>query len=111
MIAFGIDGSNSYLHLLKQVSPGILPNLHNLYTPTSTLRLVTGSGMGLAMAVMLFPAFNQTIWADGSDKAALSGWKSLGLLLILQAIIVNACKQITVVSIEGQLNRLGKSNE
>ena len=88
VIAFGIDGSNSYLYLLKQVSPGILPNLHNLYTPNSTLRLVTGSGMGLAMAVMLFPAFNQTIWADGQDKAALSGWKSFGLLLLLQALII-----------------------
>jgi uncharacterized membrane protein len=84
--AFGIDGSNSYLYLLKQVSPGILPKLPNLYVPNNTLRLLTGSGMGLGMAVMLFPAFNQTVWADGEDKPAIPGWKAFGLLLGIQVI-------------------------
>lgn len=84
--AFGIDGSNSYLYLLKQVSPGILPNIPNLYVPNNTLRLLTGSGMGLGMAVMLFPAFNQTVWADGEDKPAIPGWKVFGLLLGIQVI-------------------------
>jgi uncharacterized membrane protein len=85
--AFGIDGSNSYLYLLKQVSPGIMPKIPNLYVPNNTLRLLTGSGMGLGMAVMLFPAFNQTIWADGEDKPALPGWKTFGLLLGIQVIL------------------------
>jgi len=71
--AFGIDGSNSYLYLLKQVSPGMLPNVPNLYVPNNTLRLLTGSGMGLVIALMLFPAFNQTVWSDGDDKPAISG--------------------------------------
>ncbi len=84
--AFGIDGSNSYLYLLKQISPGILPNIPNIYVPNNTLRLLTGSGMGLGMAVMLFPAFNQTIWADGEDKPAIPGWKAFGLLLGIQVI-------------------------
>jgi uncharacterized membrane protein len=84
--AFGIDGSNSYLYLLKQVSPGILPNIPNLYVPNNTLRLLTGSGMGLGMGVMLFPAFNQTVWADAIDKPALPGWKAFGLLLGIQVI-------------------------
>ncbi len=84
--AFGIDGSNSYLYLLKQVSPGILPNIPNIYVPNNTLRLLTGSGMGLGMAVMLFPAFNQTVWADGEDKPAIPGWKAFGLLLGIQVI-------------------------
>ncbi len=82
--AFGIDGANSYLYLLKQVSPGIFPNIPNLYVPNNILRLLTGSGMGLGMAVMLFPAFNQTVWADGEDKAAIPGWKAFGLLLGIQ---------------------------
>ncbi|MDP2994715.1 MAG: DUF2085 domain-containing protein [Anaerolineales bacterium] len=86
VVAFGIDGSNSYLYLLKQVSPGILPNIPNLYVPNNTLRLLTGSGMGLGMAVMLFPAFNQTVWADGEDKPAIPGWKAFGLLLGIQVI-------------------------
>jgi uncharacterized membrane protein len=84
--AFGIDGANSYLYLLKQVSPGILPNIPILYMPNNTLRLLTGSGMGLGMAVMLFPAFNQTVWADGEDKPAIPGWKALGLMLGIQVI-------------------------
>jgi uncharacterized membrane protein len=84
--AFGIDGSNSYLYLLKQVSPGILPNIPNLYVPNNTLRLLTGSGMGMGMGVMLFPAFNQTIWIDGVDKRAIRGWKAFGLLLGIQVI-------------------------
>ena len=84
--AFGIDGVNSYLALLKQVSPGFLPNIHNIYTPNNTLRLLTGGGMGLGMAVMLFPAFNQTVWADGKDLPAISGWKTFGLLLGIQGI-------------------------
>jgi uncharacterized membrane protein len=84
--AFGIDGSNSYLYLLKQISPGILPNIPNLYIPNNTLRLLTGSGMGLGMGVMLFPAFNQTIWVDGEDKPALNSWKMFGLLLGIQII-------------------------
>jgi uncharacterized membrane protein len=84
--AFGIDGANSYLYLLKQVSPSILPKIPNIYVPNNTLRLLTGSGMGLGMAVMLFPAFNQTIWADGEEKPAIPGWKAFGLLLGIQAI-------------------------
>jgi uncharacterized membrane protein len=84
--AFGIDGSNSYLYLLKQVSPGILPGMPNLYVPNNTLRLLTGSGMGLGMAVMLFPAFNQTVWKDGEEKRAIHGWKAFGLLLGIQVV-------------------------
>jgi len=86
-IAFGIDGTNSYLYLLKQISPGILPNIPNIYIPNNTLRLLTGSGMGISMAVMLFPAFNQTVWSDGNEKPAITGWKTLSLLLVIQIIL------------------------
>jgi uncharacterized membrane protein len=87
VLAFIIDGTNSYLYLLKEVSPGFLSNIPNLYVPDNNLRLLTGSGMGLGMAVMLFPAFNQTVWADGEDKPAISGWKTFGLLLGIQGIL------------------------
>jgi uncharacterized membrane protein len=86
--AFGIDGVNSYLYLLKQIQPGILPRISNLYIPTNTLRLLTGSGMGLGIAAMLFPAFNQSVWSDYNDKrAALPGWKAFGVLLGIQIIV------------------------
>jgi uncharacterized membrane protein len=86
VVAFGIDGANSYLYLVKQVSPGFLPQIPNLYVPNNTLRLLTGSGMGLGMALMLFPAFNQTVWSDGADQPAIPGWKAFGLLLGIQAV-------------------------
>ena len=83
--AFGIDGANSYLFLLKQIRPGTLPQIHNIYIPNNTLRLLTGSGMGLGIAAMLFPAFNQSMWSDYDDRhAALPGWKVFGLLLGIQ---------------------------
>jgi uncharacterized membrane protein len=78
-LAFGIDGSNSYLYLLKQSSNGVFDNIPNLYTPNNTLRLFTGSGMGIALASILFPAFNQSTWREADPAPALS-WKKLAIL-------------------------------
>lgn len=79
-LAFGIDGSNSYLYLLKQTSHGALDNIPNLYIPNNTLRLFTGSGMGIALASILFPAFNQTTWREYDPSPALD-WKKLLILI------------------------------
>lgn len=88
VLAFGIDGANSYVYLLKEVSPGLLPQVPNLYIPNNTLRLLTGSGMGLGIAVLLFPAFNQSIWVDyDENRSPIPGWKAFGLLLGIQAFL------------------------
>ncbi len=79
-IAFGIDGSNSYLYLLKSTAPGALDQIPNLYIPNNTLRLFTGSGMGIALASILYPAFNQSTWKDAAQERALD-WKKLGILI------------------------------
>lgn len=79
-LAFGIDGSNSYLYLLKSTAPGALDNIPNLYIPNNTLRLFTGSGMGIALASILFPAFNQSVWKDAVAERVLD-WKKLGILI------------------------------
>jgi uncharacterized membrane protein len=86
VVAFGIDGANSYLYLIKEVTPGALANIPNIYIPNNTLRLLTGSGMGLGIAAALFPAFNQTVWADTQDRPALT-LKSFGLLLGIQVVL------------------------
>jgi len=78
-LAFGIDGSNSYLYLIKQTS-GTLSNIPNLYIPNNTLRLFTGSGMGIALASILFPAFNQSAWKTFDPNPAL-GWKKLTAII------------------------------
>ncbi|KAF0108963.1 MAG: hypothetical protein FD146_7 [Anaerolineaceae bacterium] len=80
-VAFGVDGANSYLYLIKSVSPGALANIPNIYVPNNLLRILTGSGMGLAMALMLLPAFNQTVWADAEDKTSFPSLKPFALLL------------------------------
>ena len=85
-LAFGIDGSNSYLYLLKQTSGGALDNIPNLYIPNNTLRLLTGSGMGIALASVLFPAFNQSAW-KASDPGPALDWKKLGILTGLIVLI------------------------
>jgi uncharacterized membrane protein len=83
VVAFGVDGVNSYLYLLKQVSPGALASIPNLYVPNNVLRLLTGSGMGLGMAAAIFPAFNATVWADAQEQRALPNLKAFGLLLAI----------------------------
>ena len=57
-----------------------MPQIPNIYVPNNTLRLLTGSGMGIAMASVLFPVVNQTIWRDADERPALT-WKEFGELL------------------------------
>jgi uncharacterized membrane protein len=85
-LAFGLDGGNSYLYLLKQTSRGALDQIPNLYTPNNTLRLFTGSGMGIVLAAMLYPVVNQTLWRELDSRPAIE-WKSLGILTALVAVI------------------------
>lgn len=86
-LAFGIDGSNSYLYLLKQTaSSGALAAFPNLYVPNNALRLFTGSGMGIALAAVLFPILNQTLWRELDDRPALE-WKSFGILVAIIAAL------------------------
>jgi uncharacterized membrane protein len=85
-LAFGIDGSNSYLYLLKQTSGSPLDSIPNIYIPNNTLRLFTGSGMGIALASILFPAFNQSSWRDTDPSPALD-WKKLGAIIGIILVI------------------------
>lgn len=91
LIAFGIDGTNSFLYLLKQTSGGALDNIPNLYVPNNTLRLFTGSGMGIALASVLYPAFNQSAWRDEDPGRALD-WKKLvsliGIILFIDLAVL-----------------------
>lgn len=67
--AFAVDGGNSFLTLI--------PGAPHLYTPQNWLRLVTGTGMGLSIAALLYPAFTQTAWKDWQPQPVLSGFKPL----------------------------------
>jgi uncharacterized membrane protein len=85
-LAFAIDGANSYLYLLKSSTPGALAAIPNLYVPNNTLRLFTGSGMGLTLGAVLFPIMNQTLWRAVDDRPALD-WRKFGLLAAMIAIL------------------------
>ena len=85
-LAFGIDGSNSYLYLMKTTAPGVLDKIPNLYIPNNTLRLLTGSGMGIALASILYPAFNQSVWKTANREMVLD-WKKLGILVAIVFLV------------------------
>jgi uncharacterized membrane protein len=78
-LAFGVDGTNSYLHFF--------PNAPSLYEPQNWLRTLTGSGMGLVIAALLYPAFNQTVWKDWRPSPALTGIRSMGGLIIAALLL------------------------
>jgi uncharacterized membrane protein len=79
-LSFAIDGSNSYLALMKMTYPGAFADIPNLYITDNTARVFTGSGMGMAMAGILFPMYNQSVWRVPEDKPALE-WPHFGLLV------------------------------
>ena len=54
----------------------------------NTLRLITGTGLGLLIPSVLLPAFHQTAWAEFDERSALDSWRSLGVLLLLGAGVV-----------------------
>ncbi len=78
-LLFAVDGINSYLHFF--------PNAPGLYEPNNTLRLLTGTGVGLAIAAVVYPAFNQTAWREWQPRPALGGLRSLALLLGLGLVV------------------------
>jgi uncharacterized membrane protein len=78
-LAFAIDGSNSYIRLMKDNYAGALAGLPNFYLTTNVTRVFTGSGMGLAMAAVLYPMYNQTVWNAPAAEPALD-WRRFGLV-------------------------------
>jgi uncharacterized membrane protein len=82
-LAFAVDGSNSYLYLMKSVYGGKLNFIPSLYVPNNTLRLFTGSGAGMAMAVAVFVSLNQTFWKDWDNQPVLSKPCDFGILVAL----------------------------
>jgi len=87
VLAFAVDGVNSYVYLIKETYPTLVANIPNLYIPNNVLRLLTGSGMGLAIAAVMFPAFNQTIWKEQDTRPALSGLKNFAILLAIMLVL------------------------
>jgi uncharacterized membrane protein len=77
--AFGVDGLNSYMKFF--------PTAPTFYETTNLTRLLTGSGMGLVVALMIYPAFNQSVWKNMDMKPVLSGSKMLAGLVTAVLLI------------------------
>jgi len=78
--AWAIDGVNSYLTLI--------PGAPHAYEPNNTLRLITGTLMGLTLGMLVFTGFNQNAWRDWKDEPVLRSLREVGLLLLLGAVVV-----------------------
>lgn len=79
VLAFAVDGINSYLHLF--------PNAPGLYEPHNSLRLLTGMGVGLSIAAVLYPAFNQTALTHWKPEPALKNLRQLVTMLLLGLLV------------------------
>ncbi len=81
VLAFGIDGLNSYLHFF--------PNAPTLYEPQNWSRLLTGTLMGINIALITYPTFNQSIWRDFKDSPPVNRWRDLAIIT-LAALVVSS---------------------
>jgi uncharacterized membrane protein len=78
-LAWVLDGFNSFTMLV--------PVIPSAYETQNWTRLVTGTGMGLAVSALLMPSFVQTVFDKWIAKPALGSWKQvLGLILCAAAL-------------------------
>ncbi|MFN2110406.1 MAG: DUF2085 domain-containing protein [Anaerolineae bacterium] len=82
---WALDGFNSYTTMLTGRPEGLLG-----YAPQPWLRLLSGVLMGMGMSVILVPAFNQVMWADGEATATLRSWSELAFLVVVELAMAGA---------------------
>jgi uncharacterized membrane protein len=82
LVAFGIDGINSYLNVISRFP--------FLYTTQNWMRLTSGAFVGIGIAAILFPIFNQSMWRDWLEEPVLNNWKQMGLMILIAVLIIFA---------------------
>lgn len=80
--AWAFDGVNSYLQFI--------PAAPHLYQPQNWLRLLTGFGLGLGMAAVMAPVFNQSLWTDWSGDSVLNSLRPLVGLSVVSLLVFAA---------------------
>lgn len=78
-LSWVLDGINSFSMLM--------PRIPSVYQTQNWTRLVTGTGMGLAISAILLPTFIQTMFNDWEETSGLSKWYHILMLLALAAIL------------------------
>ncbi len=102
IVLMGLDGLNAVAYDLYWSVP---------YEPNLYLRSATGLFAGLAVAGILWPVFNQTIWRNDKTSVSLSGWRDLAGAIALMVIFWVAglsgwnllLYPISIITITGQV--------
>jgi len=81
MVWWGVDGANSFLYLIIDRAL--------LYTPSNTLRLITGMGCGLTIGTLIHPLYQGAMWRAAEQRPVLESAGQLGLLLAVGAAAVS----------------------
>ena len=66
-LVWAVDGLNSFLTFF--------PGLPHLYEPRNLLRLITGTLEGLAIAALMLPIANLSLWAAPAPEPAIASWR------------------------------------
>jgi uncharacterized membrane protein len=78
-VAMVVDGINSSFQTR---------GLHGLYHTTNALRIVTGAGAGLALAVLGLPLVNRIVWQRPEDEAVAADYGELAGFAVGTAVLV-----------------------
>jgi uncharacterized membrane protein len=95
-IFYAIDGVNSYFYLPPFLK--MFPNMPHLYEPSNTLRLISGTGVGLVIGMILYPAVLGSIHVDPNPKPAINNLKKflvlLGIGILVDVLILTGSKYV-----------------
>jgi len=80
-LLWAIDGVNSYVSTFF--------GYMLLYAPHNLLRLLTGTGEGIALTLLVWPFFNMLVWRRPPDVPVLVGWREF-LLLLAGGLVLDA---------------------
>jgi uncharacterized membrane protein len=78
-LAWILDGLNSFSMLV--------PALPSLYQTQNWTRLLTGTGMGLAISAIFLPAFIETMFITWEDSSGFDQWYRVVALLVLAGLL------------------------
>jgi uncharacterized membrane protein len=82
VVIMGVDGVNSTL---------VDMFLPHLYTPQNELRTLTGIGMGVAMAVLIFLILNVSLRrSPDTEQRIIGSWLELGGVLLINVLVLAA---------------------
>jgi uncharacterized membrane protein len=95
---YAIDGLNSYFYLPPFLQ--LFPGMPHLYEPSNVLRLLSGTGMGLVIGIVLYPAFWGSMLIEPDTRSGISSLRTffifLGIGFLVDLIILTGSKYILI---------------